>query len=81
MKDIAEKISDSFGDIIDLTMLITIGGLVIVLIMYYTGRLDQAGWIKMTTLFFEGGLIRMWALVAGAAAVKWADAIFRKRDG
>ena len=78
MRDLADRIGDGFGDILDLTIFITLGGLVIVLLMYETGRLDQAGWVQMTTLFYDGGIMRMWALVAGAAAGKWADAIFKR---
>lgn len=79
MRDIKQHITGMFTEIMDLTMPITIGGLVIVLAMYETGRLDQAGWIKMTTLFYDGGIIRMWALVAGAVAAKWAESLYRRR--
>lgn len=81
MRDIAKRIGDGFAEILDLTIIITLGGLFIVLLMYYVGRLDQAGWIQMTTLFYDGGLMRMWALIGAVVAKQWADAVFAKRGG
>lgn len=69
-----KRLTDHFEDILDLTIFVTGVGLVLVLVLFLYGKITEKTWAEMTTLLYDGGLLRMWALLVGAVAVKWGKA-------
>lgn len=54
-----------FGEILDLTIVITFAGLALTLGLFLWGKVSEQTWLQLTSLLYEGGLYRMAALVLG----------------
>lgn len=54
-----------FGEVLDLTIIITLGGLALTLGLFLWGKVTEQTWLQLTTLLYDGGLLRMAALVLG----------------
>lgn len=66
-----------FAEVLDLTIVITLAGLGLTLGLFLLGRVTEQTWVDLTRLLYEGGLMRMWALVAAgvipAVVKEWFD--------
>ncbi len=60
----ARGIRAIFAEVLDLTIVITLAGLGLILGLFLLGRITEATWVELSRLLYEGGLMRMWALVA-----------------